>query len=40
MEDIILQWNGMNVLEQILEHKLLYIESKDVAQTSLVEFIN
>jgi hypothetical protein len=26
----------MNVLDKILDHKLLYIESKDVTQTSIV----
>jgi DNA excision repair protein ERCC-2 len=35
MEDIIFQWNEMSVLEKILEYKVLYIESKDVTETSL-----
>ena len=29
MEEVILNWNEMGILEQILENKLLYIESRD-----------
>eukprot|EP00357_Protocruzia_adherens_P034682 CAMPEP_0115029158 /NCGR_PEP_ID=MMETSP0216-20121206/36811_1 /TAXON_ID=223996 /ORGANISM="Protocruzia adherens, Strain Boccale" /LENGTH=144 /DNA_ID=CAMNT_0002405643 /DNA_START=1 /DNA_END=433 /DNA_ORIENTATION=- len=35
MEDIVLRWNEMNILNKVLEHKLLFIETKDVAQTSI-----
>lgn len=36
MEDVILQWNHMGILDQISEYKLMFIESKDVTQTSIV----
>lgn len=29
MEEVILNWNEMGVLEQILDNKLIFIESKD-----------
>eukprot|EP01016_Furgasonia_blochmanni_P002677 TRINITY_DN11043_c0_g1_i2.p1 TRINITY_DN11043_c0_g1~~TRINITY_DN11043_c0_g1_i2.p1 ORF type:complete len:831 (+),score=146.97 TRINITY_DN11043_c0_g1_i2:59-2551(+) len=35
MEDVVYQWNDMGILEKILEYKILYIESKDVDQTSI-----
>ena len=34
MEEVILNWNEMGILEQILENKLIYIESKDTLATS------
>ena len=37
MEDVILQWNQMGILDQISEYKLMFIESKDVTQTSIVK---
>lgn len=36
MEDVIANWNKLGILDQILEHKLLFIESKEVAATSIV----
>lgn len=36
MEDVVLQWNELGVLDGVLKHKLVFIESKDVAETSLV----
>ena len=36
MEEVILNWNEMGILEQVLENKLLYIESKDTQATALV----
>jgi len=36
MEDVLLQWNQMGILDQISEYKLTFIESKDVNQTSIV----
>jgi DNA excision repair protein ERCC-2 len=36
MEDVILGWDRIGVLDRVLKHKLLFIESKDVAETSLV----
>lgn len=36
MEDVILNWDRMGVLDKVLKYKLLFIESKDVAETSLV----
>jgi len=38
MEDVVLQWNELGVLDGVLKHKLVFIESKDVAETSLVSF--
>jgi len=35
MEDVVLQWNELGVLDGVLKHKLVFIESKDVAETSL-----
>lgn len=35
MEDVILNWDRMGVLDKVLKYKLLFIESKDVAETSL-----
>jgi len=35
MEDVVLQWNDLGVLDSVLKHKLVFIESKDVAETSL-----
>ncbi len=37
MEEVIVQWNEIKILDQISEYKLLFIESKDVAQTSIVK---
>lgn len=37
MEEVIMKWNEIKILDQISEYKLLYIESKDVAQTSIVK---
>jgi len=36
MEDVISQWNEMAVLEKILDYKVLYIESVDANETSIV----
>lgn len=36
MEEVIVQWNEIKILDQVSEYKLLFIESKDVAQTSIV----
>jgi len=35
MSDIITAWSEMNILTDILKHKLLFIESKDVLETGL-----
>eukprot|EP00743_Colponemidia_sp_Colp-15_P011079 GILK01012308.1.p1 GENE.GILK01012308.1~~GILK01012308.1.p1 ORF type:complete len:767 (-),score=129.90 GILK01012308.1:182-2482(-) len=35
MEEIVSMWNEMDVLKQILQHKLLFIETKDVVETTL-----
>ncbi len=36
MEEVILNWNEMGILEMVLQNKLLYIESKDTQKTSIV----
>jgi len=35
MSDVITAWSEMNVLSEVLKYKLLFIESKDVVETSL-----
>jgi len=35
MEDIVSQWDTMGVLKDVLSHKLIFIETKDVMETSL-----
>ena len=35
MEDVVNHWNDTGVLEEVIKHKLLFIESKDVKETSL-----
>ena len=35
MDTIVEQWNEMGVLEELLQHKLVFIETQDVVETSL-----
>mmetsp|Transcript_7086 Transcript_7086/g.11927 ORF Transcript_7086/g.11927 Transcript_7086/m.11927 type:complete len:984 (+) Transcript_7086:163-3114(+) len=35
MEDVIQQWDRMRILQQLLEYKLIYLETKDVVETTL-----
>ena len=35
MEEVVNHWNDTGVLDEIIKHKLLFIESKDVKETSL-----
>jgi len=35
MEEIVLKWNEMEVLNELLKYKLVFIESRDVAETSI-----
>lgn len=35
MEHIVSEWHRMNILQQIQEHKLIYLETKDVVETTL-----
>ncbi len=35
MENIVNQWNTLGVLKRVLQHKLLFIETKDVVETTL-----
>jgi DNA excision repair protein ERCC-2 len=35
MENIICRWDEMGIMQKILEHKLIYIETKDLGQTVL-----
>ena len=35
MENIISEWDGMGVLRQLTKHKLVFIETKDVVETTL-----
>jgi hypothetical protein len=35
MDQIISQWNSMNVLSDIMQHKLIFIETQDVVETTL-----
>ena len=35
MESIISEWDGMGVLRQLTKHKLVFIETKDVVETTL-----
>jgi DNA excision repair protein ERCC-2 len=35
MDQIITQWNNMNILNDIMEHKLIFIETQDVVETTL-----
>ena len=36
MEDVVFQWNEMGLLNDIMKHKVLFIESRDYIQTSIV----
>ena len=35
MEEIVCEWSKMNILQSIMEHKLIFIETKDIVETSL-----
>lgn len=35
LEDIITYWDSINLIQQIMDHKLIYIETKDVIETTL-----
>jgi hypothetical protein len=35
MEDVVARWDEMRILQQVVEHKLLFIETKDVVETTL-----
>eukprot|EP00494_Astrolonche_serrata_P027701 UN27965 len=35
MEEMVTQWNDMKVLEKMQKHKLLFIETRDIVETSL-----
>ena len=35
MEDIVSNWKELGILEQLLKHKLIFIETKDVMETTL-----
>ena len=35
MDTIVEQWNEIGVLEELLQHKLVFIETQDVVETSL-----
>jgi DNA excision repair protein ERCC-2 len=35
MDTIVEQWNEMGVLDELLQHKLVFIETQDVVETSL-----
>jgi DNA excision repair protein ERCC-2 len=35
MEDVVAKWDEMRILQQVVEHKLLFIETKDVVETTL-----
>jgi DNA excision repair protein ERCC-2 len=34
MKDLIVEWNQKGILEEILKHKLIFVETKDIAQTT------
>lgn len=38
MEETITTWNEMGILNQILPHKLLFVETPDASETSLALF--
>jgi DNA excision repair protein ERCC-2 len=35
MDQIISQWNSMSILSDIMQHKLIFIETQDVVETTL-----
>ena len=35
MESVVSKWDEMGVLKKVLEHKLLFIETKDIVETTL-----
>jgi len=35
MEEVISQWDAMGILKEVLLHKLIFIETKDVVETTL-----
>jgi len=35
MEDIVMHWNGMGILDDVLKNKLIFIESRNVEETSI-----
>jgi len=35
METIIAHWDSMKIIQRIMDHKLIYIETKDVVETTL-----
>ena len=35
MEEIVCEWSKLNMLQQIMENKLIFIETKDIVETSL-----
>jgi len=36
MEDVVFQWNEMSLLNEVMKNKVLFIESRDYIQTSIV----
>ena len=38
LEEVIAEWNAMEVLDDLAKYKLAFIEEKDVKATSLVNF--
>lgn len=35
MESIVAKWNEMGILKELLQHKLIFIETKDIVETTL-----
>ena len=35
MEYVVSKWDSMRILQQVVEHKLLFLETKDVVETTL-----
>ena len=39
MEDVVFQWNEMSLLNEVMKNKVLFIESRDYIQTSIVNLL-
>jgi DNA excision repair protein ERCC-2 len=35
MEYVVMQWDAMRILQEVVEHKLIFLETKDVVETTL-----
>lgn len=35
MEEIVTAWDEMKILEKVLDHKLIFIETKDIQETMI-----